>query len=92
MDKKQIKKIRKKALKDIVKRALATVNGEDNLTNAEQIYGQVLINEAMHGNMKAIEMLVKISGEDEPQKVEVSANVGISHKEAIQLIKEQIDD
>lgn len=92
MDKKQIKKIRKKALKDIVKRALATVNGEDNLTNAEQIYGQVLINEAMNGNMKAIEMLVKISGEDEPQKVEVSANVGISHKEAIQLIKEQMED
>lgn len=92
MDKKQIRKIRKKALKDIVKRALATVNGEDNLTNAEQIYGQVLINEAMNGNMKAIEMLVKISGEDEPQKVEVSANVGISHKEAIQLIKEQIDE
>lgn len=91
MNKKEIKQIRERALKAIVKQALATINGKENLTNAEKIYGQILINQALQGDMKSIELLVKLSGEDEPQKVELNANVGITHNDAIELIKQQLE-
>lgn len=92
MTKQEIQKIKHKALKEIVKQALATINGDGNLSNAEKIYGQILINQALQGDMKSIELLVKLSGEDEPQKVEINANVGITHNDAIELIKQQLGD
>lgn len=92
MTKKEIKQIKYRALKDIVKEALATINGEDNLTNAEKIYGQVLINRALQGDLKSAELLMKYSGESEPEKVEINANVGITHNDAIELIKQQLGD
>lgn len=91
MTKKEIKKIRERTLKDIVKLALSTINGKDKLTNAERIYGQVLINQALQGDLKAIDMLTKLTGENEPEKMEISAAVGITHDAAIELIKKQIN-
>lgn len=91
MTNKEIKATKMKALKEIVKQALATINGKDKLTNAEKIYGQVLINQALQGDLKAIDMLTKLAGESEPEKVEINANVGITHNDAIELIKQQLE-
>lgn len=91
MTKQEIKNIKHRALKEIVKQALATINGDGNLSNAEKIYGQVLINQALQGEMKSIELLVKLAGESEPEKVEINANVGITHNDAIELIKQQLE-
>ena len=87
----EIRKFREQTLKEIVKKALNTIRGKDDLTNAEQIYGKVLVGQALEGNLKAIEMLTKLAGEDEPQKLEVTANVGITHTEAIDLIRKQLN-
>lgn len=92
MTKKEAKKIRERTLKEIVKTALASINGKDNLSNAEKIYGKALINQAMNGDLRAMELLMKISGENEPEKVEINANVGITHNDAIELIRKQLND
>lgn len=92
MTKKEIKQIRHRALKEIVKEALATINGDGNLSNAEKIYGQILVNKALQGDLKSIELLVKLSGESEPEKVELNANVGITHNDAIELIRQQLEE
>lgn len=91
MNKKEIKKYREQTLKEITKKALNTIKGEDNLTDAERIYGQVLIGKALQGDLKAIEMLTKITGESEPEKVELNANIGLTHSDAIELIKQQLN-
>lgn len=85
--------LRQRLLKDIVRESLAAINSDSNeLTNAEIIYGEILTLKALNGDLKAIDMLTKLSGEDEPQKIDINANatVGLSHQEAVDLIKKNL--
>ena len=89
--------VRQRLLKDIVSEALATIRqGEEGkgMTNAEYIFGQILTQKAAGGDLKAIDTLIKMSGEEEPQKVEqvIAADVTMSHEKAYQLILEATND
>lgn len=91
MNKTEIKNIRQQTLSEIVKQALFHINEDSNMTNAEVIYGNVLINSAKEGDLKAIDMLTKLAGEDTPDKIEVKASVEVSHEDAIALIKQTVE-
>lgn len=91
MTEKEKNAIKNKAVKDIVKIALSKI-GRNGDTIGEKIFGEVLVAQALNGDLKAIDMLTKLLGEEEPTKVEITGNIGISHEEAIKLIKNTVDD
>lgn len=76
-----------KSLKDEAGKVVGKTNGREALMN-------VLMRQAVKGNIKAIEMLLKISGEGVAEKIEISGKdgsdlfKGLTNKELEDKVKE----
>lgn len=88
--------VRERLLKDIVREALHTIReGGDGETNAEYIYGEVLLGKAADGDLKAIDQITKLAGEEEPTKIESTSTAKLSvvtNADAFDLIRAAIED